>query len=176
VSGPVVAAVAFGSNVGDRELHVGRALARLAATPGVAEVARSRVVETKPVGGPPQGDFLNGVVLVETTLAADELLRVLLAIEREEGRIRAGRDGPRTIDLDLVAFGDAVIERDGLTVPHPRAHERGFVLEPLAEVAPDWVHPRLRRTARELRDEWRLAHPGEPRALAAARAAGRRAP
>jgi 2-amino-4-hydroxy-6-hydroxymethyldihydropteridine diphosphokinase len=157
----VTAAVAFGSNLGDRARNIEAALARLAEVPGVRVGARSHVRETAPVGGPPQDPFLNGVALVETTLAADALLAALLAIERAGGRVRAGRDvknGPRTIDLDLVFYGDATSDARGLTLPHPRAHERGFVLEPLAEVAPDWTHPRLRRTAREMWDAWAREH------------------
>ena len=155
------AAVAFGSNVGDRKRHIDEALARLRATPGVAVQASSSVRETEPVGGPPQGRFLNGVALLETTLGPEELLAALLAIERAGGRVRAAatRDAPRTIDLDLVFHGDAVRDTRDLTLPHPRAHERAFVLEPLSEVAPAWTHPRLRRTARELWDDWRREHP-----------------
>jgi len=161
----VTAAIAFGSNVGDRARHIETALARLSGVAGVRVGARSLVRETEPVGGPPQGRFLNGVALVETTLSADELLAALLAIEREGGRVRAERGGPRTIDLDLVFYGDATVEERGLTLPHPRAHERPFVLEPLAEVAPDWTHPRLHRTAREMWDALsrELARPGSPR-------------
>jgi 2-amino-4-hydroxy-6-hydroxymethyldihydropteridine diphosphokinase len=157
----VTAAIAFGSNVGDRARHIETALARLREVDGVRVGARSLVRETEPVGGPPQGRFLNGVALVETTLTAGELLAELLAIERAGGRVRAERDvknGPRTIDLDLVFYGDAILEQRGLTLPHPRAHERSFVLEPLAEVAPDWTHPRLRRTAREMWDAWSREH------------------
>ncbi len=155
------AAVAFGSNLGDRARHVDDALARLRATPGVAVRATSSVRETEPVGGPPQGRFLNGVALLDTTLAPEELLAALLAIERAGGRVRDGaatRDAPRTIDLDLVFHGDAVRDTRELVLPHPRAHERAFVLEPLCEVAPAWTHPRLRRTVRELWDEWRREH------------------
>ena len=154
------AAVAFGSNVGDRAHHVEAALARLRALPGVAVRATSSVRETEPVGGPPQGRFLNGVALLDTTLGPEELLAELLAIERAGGRVRAAesRDAPRTIDLDLVFHGDAVRDSRELTLPHPRAHERAFVLEPLCEVAPAWTHPRLGRTARELWDAWCREH------------------
>lgn len=153
----VTAAIAFGSNVGDRASHIEAALARLRALAGVILKTLSLVRETEPVGGPPQGRFLNGVALIETTLEPRELLEALLAIERDGGRVRGERavkNGPRTIDLDLVFFGDETSDEAGLTLPHPRAHERPFVLEPLAEVAPDWIHPRLRRTARDLWDSW----------------------
>lgn len=146
----VRAAIAFGSNLGDRRRHVREALSRLGRLAGVEVLACSRVRETAPVGGPPQRPFLNGVVLVHTTLSPRELLERLLRIEREGGRVRRGKDGPRTIDLDLIYHGDACADDPGLTLPHPRAHLRAFVLEPLAEVAPSWRHPTLRRTPSQL--------------------------
>ncbi len=144
---PTRAAIAFGSNLGDRAAHVGAALARIAALSGVRLIAGSRARETEPVGGPPQGPFLNGALLVETTLGPRELLAALLDIERQGGRERGLRDGPRTIDLDLLFHGDAILDEPGLTLPHPRLHLRRFVLEPLADVAPDWRHPELGATA-----------------------------
>jgi 2-amino-4-hydroxy-6-hydroxymethyldihydropteridine diphosphokinase len=144
------AAIAFGSNVGDRARHVREALRRLAEVEGVELRRRSRVRETAPVGGPPQGPYLNGAVLVATTLPPRALLDALLRIERAGGRVRRVRDGPRTIDLDLIFHGDARLCEPGLELPHPRAHRRAFVLEPLAEVAPRWRHPILGRTARQL--------------------------
>jgi 2-amino-4-hydroxy-6-hydroxymethyldihydropteridine diphosphokinase len=150
VSAAVLAAVGWGSNLGDRQAAVAAALARLAAEPGVRLVAGSRTRETEPVGGPPQGRYLNGVVVVETTLAPRELLDALLRIEAAGGRLRAERDGPRTIDLDLLFHGDALLDEPRLTLPHPRMHLRRFVLEPLADVLPAWRHPTLQRTAAEL--------------------------
>jgi 2-amino-4-hydroxy-6-hydroxymethyldihydropteridine diphosphokinase len=150
VNAAVLAAVAWGSNLGDRHAAVASALARLAAEPGVRLVAGSRTRETEPVGGPPQGRYLNGVVVVETTLAPRDLLDALLRIEAAGGRVRAERDGPRTIDLDLLLHGDAVVDEPRLTLPHPRMQARRFVLEPLAEVLPAWRHPALQRTAAEL--------------------------
>lgn len=152
------AAVAWGSNVGDRAAHAAAALERLAREPGVSVVAASRAIETAPdlppaalaPGAPPHGPFLNGAVVVETTLSARALLDALLRIEAAGGRTRAGRCEPRTIDLDLILYGDAVIEEAGLVVPHPRAHSRRFVLAPLCEIAAEWRHPRLRATLCEL--------------------------
>jgi 2-amino-4-hydroxy-6-hydroxymethyldihydropteridine diphosphokinase len=166
---PARAAIAFGSNLGDRAGHVRAALELIAAVPGVRLAAVSRVRESAPEGGPPQGPYLNGVVLVQTGLPPRELLDALLRIERDGGRVRRERSGPRTIDLDLVFHGDSVADERDLTLPHPRAHERAFVLEPLAEVAPDWTHPRLRRTALEL---WR-SFPGRGTVATAAERAAR---
>ncbi|MBI1849595.1 MAG: 2-amino-4-hydroxy-6-hydroxymethyldihydropteridine diphosphokinase [Planctomycetes bacterium] len=135
--------IALGGNLGERERHLDCALAAIAATPGVRLVSRSRFVETDPVpkDGPPQPRYLNGACEVRTTLTPRRLLDVLLAIERGLGRVRAERNGPRTIDLDLLLVDDLVIDEPGLVVPHPRMTERRFVLEPLAEIAADFRHP-----------------------------------
>jgi 2-amino-4-hydroxy-6-hydroxymethyldihydropteridine diphosphokinase len=128
--------VGLGANLGDREATIRAAIAAL---PGVVGV--SSLQETDPVGKTDQPKFLNGVAAVETALSARELLDVLLSVERELGRERRERWGPRTIDLDLLLYGNATIDEPGLTVPHPRLHERRFVVEPLAEIAPELVIP-----------------------------------
>jgi 2-amino-4-hydroxy-6-hydroxymethyldihydropteridine diphosphokinase len=138
--------VALGANLGDRAGALDSAIAALRATPRVRVVAVSRVWETAPVG-PPQPAYLNAAAALDTELDALELLARLLAIERDAGRTRGGaRNVPRTLDLDLLLFGGLVIEAPELVVPHPRMHERAFVLEPLAEIASDVVHPVLRET------------------------------
>jgi 2-amino-4-hydroxy-6-hydroxymethyldihydropteridine diphosphokinase len=133
--------VGIGSNLGDRETHLRSAIDLLAAEDGIALVAVSRLRETEPVGPVEQGPFLNGAVQVTTELPPGQLLERLLAVEQRLGRVRAERFGPRTIDLDLLLYGDEVVEEAGLTVPHPRLHERKFALEPLAELAPGLVVP-----------------------------------
>jgi len=134
--------VGLGSNLGDRERLLRRAVELLDAADGVEVVAVSSLRETDPVGFAEQPRFLNAAAALETTLAPRALLDLLLALERELGRTRAGpRFGPRTIDLDLLLHGSAVVCEPGLTVPHPRLHERRFALEPLAELDPRLVVP-----------------------------------
>jgi 2-amino-4-hydroxy-6-hydroxymethyldihydropteridine diphosphokinase len=130
--------VALGSNLGDREATIRGALAELDAAPGVRVVAVSTLVETEPVGYLDQPRFLNGAAALETDLPARELLGLLLETERRHGRRREGipAQGPRTLDLDLLLYGDAEIDEEGLQIPHPRLHERAFVLGPLAELDP----------------------------------------
>jgi 2-amino-4-hydroxy-6-hydroxymethyldihydropteridine diphosphokinase len=134
--------VGLGSNLGDREATLGAALSRLAAAPGVALTAVSSFRETEPVDVEDQPRFVNAAAALETELEPRALLEQLLAIERELGRTRTGvRFGPRTIDLDLLLYSDLRVDEPGLTIPHPRLHERSFVLEPLAELDPTLVVP-----------------------------------
>jgi 2-amino-4-hydroxy-6-hydroxymethyldihydropteridine diphosphokinase len=135
--------VGLGANLGDREGTIGRALQLLASDSGIDLVAVSTLRETEPVGDTDQPFFLNGAAMVETRLSPRELLARLLAIERELGRVRneERRFGPRTIDLDLLVYGDSVVDEPGLTVPHPRLAERRFALEPLHELDPGLTLP-----------------------------------
>jgi 2-amino-4-hydroxy-6-hydroxymethyldihydropteridine diphosphokinase len=149
--------VALGSNLGSRERLLCGAVASLRATPGVRDVVVSPVYETDPVGPGEQGPYLNAVARLGTTLPPAQLLERLLAIESEAGRQRGPeRNAPRSLDLDLLLFGSARLDEPGLTVPHPRLVERGFVLEPLRDLAPELVHPVLGETidtlARRVRD------------------------
>jgi 2-amino-4-hydroxy-6-hydroxymethyldihydropteridine diphosphokinase len=134
--------VGLGANLGDRERTLRAAVDALAAEDGVEVAAVSSLRETEPVGVGEQPRFLNGAVALETTLAARGLLDLLLAIEQRFGRVRVlGEHGPRTLDLDLLLYGDEQVDEPGLTLPHPHLHERRFVLEPLAELAPGLVVP-----------------------------------
>jgi len=155
--------IALGSNLGDRSAQLDEAVRRLRALAGLRVERVSPWIETAPVGGPSgQPRYLNGCLVGRASLGARELLDELLAIERSLGRVReAGvRNAPRTIDLDLLYYGDRCIEEAGLIVPHPRLEERIFVLEPLARVAPGRRLTRSGRTVRERLAELRGASPG----------------
>lgn len=139
----------LGSNLGDRAAAIDAALRQLAER-GFETLRRSSTWLTEPVGGPPQGWFLNAAVAGETRLSPEALLAACLETERALGRVRTVRDGPRTIDVDLLLYGERRLEQPGLVVPHPRLHQRRFVLAPLAEIAPELVHPALQATIAEL--------------------------
>jgi 2-amino-4-hydroxy-6-hydroxymethyldihydropteridine diphosphokinase len=127
----------IGTNLGDRLAFLQGAVDGLAATTGITVIGVSRVYETDPVGGPEQPDFLNAVVAIDTALGAHELLVECQRLEQEAHRVRGARWGPRTLDVDLILYGDEQIDTADLAVPHPRAGERAFVLVPLADLAPD---------------------------------------
>lgn len=133
--------LALGSNLGDRLAFLQAAVDGLGAIEPVTVVAISPVYETAPVGGPDQGDYLNAVVAVETSLGARALLGVARRLEEVAGRTRRERWGPRTLDVDVLLVGDERVDEPDLMVPHPRMHERGFVLAPLHDVAPELVDP-----------------------------------
>lgn len=128
--------VGLGANLGDREATIRRAVERLGAEPGIEVVAVSTLRETEPVGYADQPSFLNGAAVIETGLSPRDLLDRLLGVEQELGRVREAREryGPRTIDLDLLLYGDVAVDEPGLAVPHPRLAERRFALEPLHEL------------------------------------------
>ncbi|MEX0270520.1 2-amino-4-hydroxy-6-hydroxymethyldihydropteridine diphosphokinase [Leptolyngbyaceae cyanobacterium UHCC 1019] len=135
-----VSAIALGSNLGNSLEILEAALAVLAKTPRVLVKARSQWYQTKAVG-PPQPDYLNGCAILQTTQPPLVLLNTLLEIEQQFGRVRRGRNDPRTLDLDVLLFDDVVLNKPELQIPHPRMVERAFVLVPLAEIAPDWIEP-----------------------------------
>jgi 2-amino-4-hydroxy-6-hydroxymethyldihydropteridine diphosphokinase len=139
----------LGSNVGDRRAHLEFAAARLAAI--LRNIQVSSFLETEPVGvAEPQSAYLNAAVVGETALEPRDLLQALLAIEAERGRTRPYSRAPRTLDLDLILYGDRVVDGANLTLPHPRFRERRFVLEPLAEIAGLWIDPVTGRTVADL--------------------------
>jgi 2-amino-4-hydroxy-6-hydroxymethyldihydropteridine diphosphokinase len=142
--------LSLGSNLGDREANLQAAIERLAALGKV--VAVSSVYETEPVEFTRQPWFLNCAVALQTEKMPKQFLAALQGIEKAMGRQRTQPKGPRVIDLDILLFGNAVVDTAGLTIPHPALHERRFVLEPLAEIAPEQRHPVFKRTVRELRD------------------------
>ncbi len=137
--GPATAHLGLGSNLGDRLAFLAGAVDGLDATPGITVTGVSRVYETAPVGGPEQGPYLNAVVAVATDLRPAQLLAVAKALEARAARVPNERFGPRTLDVDVLLVGDERVDTPDLTVPHPRLRERGFVLAPLADVAPDLV-------------------------------------
>lgn len=150
---PSVACVALGANIGEPLRQIEAAFAALAVLPGSRLTARSSLYRSAPVGYADQPDFINAVALLETTLAPHALLAALLDIERRHGRVREFPNAPRTLDLDIVLYGDLVLHEPGLTIPHARMLERAFVMVPLAEVAPDAVVPgygRVRQLAAQV--------------------------
>lgn len=142
--------LSLGSNVGDRRAHLDTAIEKLRQLGTVAAI--SSFYETEPVEVRQQGWFLNCAVKLETEAMPRQLLKRVLDIEQSMGRRRTQTKGPRNIDIDILLFGSSVVEAKGLTIPHPAMHERRFVLEPLAEIAPEVRHPVLKKSARELRD------------------------
>jgi 2-amino-4-hydroxy-6-hydroxymethyldihydropteridine diphosphokinase len=140
--------IALGGNLGDREASLGAALQEASRFSDIVQV--SSFYETEPVGFAEQPPFLNAVARLRTELDPRSLLDHLLAVEHQLGRARTIRNGPRVIDLDLLLYGQSVIDEPGLEIPHPRLHERRFVLAPLAELAPGLIHPVLQQTIAEL--------------------------
>ena len=141
----------IGSNLGNRRRNIEKSLVLLEAEKEICIKKQSSIYETKPVGGPKQRDFKNSVVLIETTLNARPLLKALKVIENKLGRKKDTQKwGPRVIDLDILTYGQLVIRSSNLSIPHPRMHERLFVLKPYAEIAPRLKHPVLNKTVKRL--------------------------
>jgi 2-amino-4-hydroxy-6-hydroxymethyldihydropteridine diphosphokinase len=147
---PNLAYLSLGSNIGDRESHLRDAIAQLQTTGCIVSV--SSFYETEPVEFTDQAWFLNCALALETTETPEQLMATVLHLEREMGRERIQKKGPRTIDIDILLFGDTILNSPALTIPHPAMHRRRFVLQPLAEIAPAARHPVLKKTVRELLD------------------------
>src|SRR5215472_1181924 len=146
-----IAYLSLGSNLGNREQNLRDAIRRLESVGTVRSV--SSIYETEPVEFTDQPMFLNCAVALETSASPDQLMVQLLEMEKAMGRLRIQKKGPRIIDLDLLLFGDQVVSTPAVTIPHPAMHQRHFVLEPLAEIAPETKHPMLKKTAQELLEE-----------------------
>lgn len=141
----------LGSNLGDRRKNIETAVDKLRLSPEIELINVSGLVETEPVGGPPQDKFLDGAAEIKTELSPRELLALLKKIEREVGRVASSvKWGPREIDLDILLFGDLKIDEQDLKIPHPLLHLRRFMLEPLCEIAPDAIHPVLNKKVGEI--------------------------
>ena len=145
----VKCAIALGSNLGDSKQILNQSLNLLSQTSGIELISHSSWYETVPVG-PPQPNYVNGCAILETKLLPEDLLQILLKIEQQFGRIRQERWGPRILDLDILLYGDLILEMPNLTIPHPRMNERAFVLVPLAEIAAHWIEPISRQTILQL--------------------------
>ena len=142
-------AIALGSNLGDSFEILETAITTLAEHPAISLVTHSHWYQTVPIG-PPQPDYLNGCVILNTSLNPEQLLQTLLETEQKFGRVRREKWGPRTLDLDLLFYGDLILKLPHLEIPHPRLIERAFVLVPLAEIAPNWQHPIYQKTITQL--------------------------
>lgn len=142
--------IGLGSNTGDKIENIKKAIEELGKVPENKVVDVSTLYRTEPVGGVDQDWFVNAVAELETTLSPRELLNTLLDIERDLGRIRDVKWGPRTIDLDILLYDDLIMDEEGLSIPHPLLQERGFVLVPMAEIAPKVMHPRLKKDMSEI--------------------------
>lgn len=142
------ACISIGSNIGDRISNCKKALLELERVSKIVKV--SSFYETEPVGKEDQPEFINLAVIIETELIPKKLLSDLKQIENKLGRVRHEKWGPRTIDIDIIFYDNLIIKEDDLVIPHPRAHQRRFVLEPLCEIDPEFVHPELKSTISEL--------------------------
>ncbi len=144
--------IGIGSNLGDRRRSIDAAIEKIKGSGGIRLLRTSSFYETEPLGDIPQGKFVNGVIEIETDLAPRGLLGRLQEIETSLGRTRDVFHGPRTIDLDILLYGGEAVDERGLVIPHPRMHERNFVLRPLRELAPDLVHPTMHVKIRDIEE------------------------
>jgi 2-amino-4-hydroxy-6-hydroxymethyldihydropteridine diphosphokinase len=145
--------ISFGSNLGDKKENCKEAIRRILAVKGITILRESSFYRTEPVGKTDQDWFVNGLISVETEIPPEELMDRLLSIERTMGRVRDVKWGPRIIDLDLISCGDTVMKTEKLTLPHPEIQNRAFVLVPIRQIEPKWVHPVTGKTAGEMLNE-----------------------
>ena len=145
--------IAYGSNMGNRQGYIDKAIRLLNEDPRIRIISRSATIETAPYGGVIQSDFLNGVICIDTTYGPEELLNKTQSVERECDRVRSEHWGPRTLDLDIIFYDDKIIETERLSVPHPDMHNREFVLGPLCEIAPEMIHPVMKKTVKQLHEQ-----------------------
>lgn len=148
-----IAYIGIGSNLGDREGNIGRAIGLLDGNPDIQIIKSSSLYETEPVGYKEQGDFLNGVIEISTSLGPRDLLEIIGHLGNSINIKPKEKWGPRWIDLDILFYDNLIIQEEDLAIPHPRLHERGFVLVPLVEIAPHLIHPVLKLSVRELLDK-----------------------
>lgn len=151
--------IGFDSNLGDRKRNIERAIEELSLNKDIKVISISRLYETEPVGGPPQGNYLDGAMEIETALSPKALLNVLKEVEKKVGRTPSDlKWGPREIDLDILLYEDLILEEPGiLKIPHPFLHLRAFMLDPLCEIAPDTVHPVLKRKVSEILSDLKVS-------------------
>lgn len=166
--------IALGSNIGDKAAHLQAAIRLIRALPTTKAVRASSIYETSPVGYVDQDLFYNMVVELDTTLSAEHLLTELQQIEHQEGRKRLFKNGPRTLDLDILLYNSEMIQMDGLTVPHPRMQDRAFVLAPLAELVSSYIVPGLNQTVAELYQDLPEAERTDVRRIGSGLVEGRR--
>ncbi len=150
---PHTAFIAIGSNMESPAANCRRAMDRLGDSPGMTLLARSSLYRSEPFGKTDQDWFVNAVVRIDTSLSPEELLKACLSIEQEMGRSRSEKWGPRIIDLDILFYDDLILKLEGLEIPHPGIPERSFVLVPMNEIAPDCIHPQLKKPVRTLLEE-----------------------
>ena len=143
--------IGFGSNIENRKLYIEKALQAIKKFGSIVKV--SDIIETEPEGYVPQNKFLNGVLEFKTALSPEELLKVLKQVEKSLGRKETFKNGPREIDLDIIFYEDKIIKTEKLTIPHPCAHLRSFVLRPMMQIAPDFIHPKIKKSIKDLCDK-----------------------
>ncbi len=157
----VICYLGIGSNLGDRNRNIKEAIKKINLLKDTQVIKISKIIETKPVGGPPaQGNFLNAALKIQTRISPLKLLKDLKEIEKDLGRTKTVKYGPRVIDLDILFYGDETYERQTYVIPHPRLQGRAFVLVPFCDLAPEFIHPGFKKSMKQLLEEYRVLHGG----------------